>query len=181
MLSERGISLYTHVDELLSPLRVVYTSLVQSGDGIIADGLLTDLLRRLASFGLSLTKLDIRQESDKHSDTLSAITKYLNIGNYGEWDEARRIQFCVDELSNKRPLIEYQHFIHSEHADAMSVEVLKTMHVIAEIGSEPLGTYIISMGIYMHTHIHTPLHTASFIHILLLLCVSLQLVVPRTC
>lgn len=33
-------------------------------------------------FGLGMVKLDIRQESTRHSDVLDTITTYLGIGSY---------------------------------------------------------------------------------------------------
>ncbi len=38
-------------------------------------GRLLDLLRRLSCFGLALMKMDLRQESSRHTDALSAVTK----------------------------------------------------------------------------------------------------------
>jgi phosphoenolpyruvate carboxylase len=32
-------------------------------------------------------------------------TKYLGLGSYEEWDEEKRVDFLVRELSGKRPLI----------------------------------------------------------------------------
>lgn len=76
------------------PLR----SLVDSGAGIVADGRLLDLLRRLFCFGTTLMKMDIRQESSKHTDALDEITTYLGYGSYKEWDEEKRIKFLVCNL-----------------------------------------------------------------------------------
>ena len=38
-------------------------------------GRLLDLLRRLFSFGLSLMKMDLRQESSRHTQALAAVTQ----------------------------------------------------------------------------------------------------------
>ena len=61
-----------------------------TGDGVIADGRLTDLLRRVATFGVTLARLDIRQDSARHTEALAAITVALGLGSYDEWDETRR-------------------------------------------------------------------------------------------
>ncbi|MCS6831864.1 MAG: phosphoenolpyruvate carboxylase, partial [bacterium] len=47
---------YRNTDELISELMVVYDSLVATGMHVIANGRLTDLLRRLAVFGLTLVR-----------------------------------------------------------------------------------------------------------------------------
>lgn len=46
-----------------------------------------------------------RQESGRHSETLDAITIYLGMGKYSEWDEAKKLEFLSRELKGKRPLV----------------------------------------------------------------------------
>ena len=70
-----------------------------------APGRLLDVLRRVAAFGVTLAPLDIRQESERHTGALDAITRALGLGSYAEWDEERRLEFLVRELDNPRPLI----------------------------------------------------------------------------
>lgn len=45
------------------------------------------------------------QESARHSETLDAITKYLDMGVYSEWDEETKLKFLNRELKSKRPLV----------------------------------------------------------------------------
>lgn len=47
--------------EFLQPLMLIHQSLYDTGAGMVADGRLTDLIRRVHAFGLALMKLDIRQ------------------------------------------------------------------------------------------------------------------------
>lgn len=72
---------------------------------MIADGRLLDLIRRVYCFGMSLLKLDLRQESTRHADTLDAVTTYLGYGSYKSWDEDTKCEFLTRELETKRPLI----------------------------------------------------------------------------
>jgi phosphoenolpyruvate carboxylase len=92
-------------EELLEPLLMCHESMESSGSGILADGRLADFIRRVSTFGMTLMKLDIRQESDKHSEALSAITEFLDMGTYSQWDEEKKLKFLVTELKGKRPLI----------------------------------------------------------------------------
>ncbi|KAG2251406.1 hypothetical protein Bca52824_081542 [Brassica carinata] len=85
--------------------------------------------------------LDIRQESDRHTDVLDAITTHLDIGSYREWSEERRQEWLLSELSGKRPLFGSDLPKTEEIAD-----VLDTFHVIAELPSDSFGAYIISMA-----------------------------------
>jgi phosphoenolpyruvate carboxylase len=71
-----------------------YRSLVETGDKSIADGSLLDFMRQVSCFGLSLVKLDIRQESERHTDAIDAITTHLGIGSYRDWSEDQR-QVCA--------------------------------------------------------------------------------------
>ncbi len=42
---------------------------------MIAEGRLLDLLRRVHSFGVSLMKMDLRQESTRHTEALDEVTR----------------------------------------------------------------------------------------------------------
>ena len=53
--------------ELMEPLMVMHRSLVETGFEEVADGVLIDIIRRVASFGLTLVPLDIREESTRHT------------------------------------------------------------------------------------------------------------------
>lgn len=132
---------FTNVEQFLEPLELCYRSLCSCGDRPIADGSLLDFLRQVSTFGLSLVRLDIRQESDRHTDVMDAITKHLEIGSYREWSEEQRQEWLLSELSGKRPLfgpdLPRTEEIH---------DVLETLHVIADLPSDCFGAYIISMA-----------------------------------
>ena len=53
----------TSDEELAEPLRLCDASLRSVGSDLIADGRLTDVLRRVVAFGLTLVRLDVRQEA----------------------------------------------------------------------------------------------------------------------
>ncbi len=114
---------------------------VDTGNEMIASGRLEDLLRRLATFGVTLVRLDIRQESSVHTDTLDHITRAVGLGSYAGWDEEKRIEFLENELQSPRPLIP-----RFTDAPEMIRDTLGTFEVIAAIPSESLGAYVISMA-----------------------------------
>lgn len=132
---------YPHAGELREDLLLCYRSLCSVGQEAVARGRLLDTIRRLQCFGLTMTHLDIRQESTRHTEAIASITNYLELGDYSEWDEAKRQEFLVAELTNKRPLIPPGLPTSPEVAD-----VLDTFRVAAEIGPEALGAYVISMA-----------------------------------
>ncbi|KAI5353024.1 PREDICTED: phosphoenolpyruvate [Prunus dulcis] len=132
---------YDTTDQLLEPLLLCYESLQSCGSGVLADGRLADLIRRVATFGMVLMKLDLRQESGRHAETFDAITKYLEMGTYSEWEEEKKLEFLARELKGKRPLVPP-----SMEVSPDIREVLDTFRVAAELGSESLGAYVISMA-----------------------------------
>jgi phosphoenolpyruvate carboxylase len=132
-----------HDSELLEPLLLIHKSLCDSGEEIIANGAVTDIIRRVHSFGLSLLPLDIRQESNKHSEALDAITKYLGIGSYLQWDESTRRNWIVRELGSRRPLIPRTTVV-SSFTDSVQ-DTLGIFEMIASVdSSNSLGAYVIS-------------------------------------
>ncbi len=129
------------VEQLWEPLYACYQSLHECGMGIIADGSLLDTLRRIKAFGVHLVRLDIRQESTRHSDVLSELTRYLGIGDYDQWSEQDKIAFLTNELASKRPLLP-RDWQPSEPVK----EVLDTCKIIALQPREAFGAYVISMA-----------------------------------
>ncbi len=126
---------------LLEPLESCFDSLMASGLIELARGALTDTLRRAYCFGPHLIRLDIRQESGRHTSILSAITQMLEIGDYGAWPESQRMAWLQHELSSPRPLIPWDSpFV------AKDREVLDTFKTIAATPEEALGVYVISMA-----------------------------------
>ena len=127
--------------DLLEPLELCYQSLHGCGMGVIADGPLLDCLRRAVTFGLFLVRLDVRQDSSRHSAAMTEITDYLGLGRYEDWDEDARITFLMKELANRRPLLP-GYFKPS----ADTAEVLNTCKEIAAAPAASLGSYVISMA-----------------------------------
>ncbi|MCO5572712.1 hypothetical protein L7F22_026471 [Adiantum nelumboides] len=133
--------IFTSVDQILEPLELCYRSLCATGDKPIADGSLLDFMRQVSCFGLSLVKLDIRQESDRHTDVMDAITMHLGMGSYKDWSEGQRQEWLLAELRGKRPLFGADLPKTDEICD-----VLDTFHVISELPPDTFGAYVISMA-----------------------------------
>lgn len=96
---------------------------------------------RVATFGMTLMKLDVRQEADRHTEALDAITDWLEIGTYSQWDEEKKLKFLTTELKGRRPLVPPTIDVKPEVR-----EVLNTFRVTAEMGTNSLGAYVISMA-----------------------------------
>ena len=128
-------------NELWEPLFDSYKSLHACGMRIIANGGLLDCLRRIRCFGLSLSRLDIRQESTRHEMAIAEITRYIGLGDYSHWTEDDKQAFLVRELSSRRPLIPT-----NWTPSAETQEILDTCKVIAEQPEGVISAYVISMA-----------------------------------
>jgi phosphoenolpyruvate carboxylase len=114
---------------------------------VAADGKLTDVLRNVSAFGLTLIPLDVRQESDRHEEALDAITRFLGKGSYAQWDEKTRISWMTKEISSTRPLLRAG--VWHEYPEVFSpttVDTLETFRMIAEQHEDSLGAYVISQA-----------------------------------
>jgi len=126
--------------EFAADLRLCHRSLEATGQALIAGGRLTDVLRRVAAFGVTLARLDVRQDSTRHTEALTAITSALGLGSYGDWDEDARLAFLVRELSSRRPLVPAD-----LEASPDVRDVLDTFRMIAAAPQQSLGAYVITM------------------------------------
>jgi len=131
----------TAPEQLLAPLQLCHRSLIECGMSNIAAGKLEDLIRRVSCFGLTMVRLDIRQNADRHAAVLDELTGFYGLGRYTQWSEADRQAFLLRELNSRRPLLPRQWTPGDEVQ-----EVLDTCRVVAEADPAALGSYVISMA-----------------------------------
>lgn len=133
--------------DLLEPLKVIYDSLVETGFELVADGHVSDIIRRVVTFGMTLVPLDIREESTKHTLAIDAITRYLGVGSYKEWDESARLNWLQSELNSKRPLFRMSDVeLNTMGLDPDVKKTLMVYKVASELDPESLGAYVISQA-----------------------------------
>ncbi|MEY3012187.1 MAG: hypothetical protein RIT45_922, partial [Pseudomonadota bacterium] len=132
---------YASPAELRADLQLCHDALCRDGLDAVADGALRDLLRRVDVFGLSLVRLDLRQEAPRHAALLDAITRALGLGSYLEWDEDARVKFLRRELDNPRPLVPDDLAL-----DADAAADLATFRCLPTLPRDALGAYVISMA-----------------------------------
>ena len=132
--------LLSNTDEILTPLRVVRDSLIQNQSENIAEGDLLDLIRRARCFGINLAKLDIRQESSRHTKLISEIVKKKYNKDYFLWNESEKLAFLSSGIKSKKNLIKNSLLKNKENK-----EVWSTFNVLVDQPKECLGAYVISM------------------------------------
>ncbi len=129
------------INEIINPLTTVYKSLCDVKCEAIADGSILDLLRRAHTFGISLVKLDIRQEASRHKKLMTSICKHLSLGDFNKWSEDKKNNFLSNEFNSKRPLISK-----AMKFDKEDSETWATFKMISRLPNECMGAYVISMA-----------------------------------
>ena len=134
---------YINEQGLLNDLYLIRDSLISHGDASSARGDLKDLIRQVETFGFYLAKLDIRQESTIHTQTVTEIIKQIDGTDYDQLDEASRLEKLA-ELINGTSASFNKTQLSDMSAETVSVfEVMSKMR--EEISPEAFGTYVISM------------------------------------
>ncbi len=144
VLDTNPATLYRSGQDFLADLSLIRRSLEETG---LTCRDLENLICQVEIYGFNLAYLDIRQESSRHSDTLSEIADYLQIlpGSYNDLSEEERSLWLATELQTRRPLIPTE-LPFSEKA----CETIQTFRMVRklhqEFGAEICQTYIISMS-----------------------------------
>lgn len=134
---------YLAAAELAEPLELCFRSLVSTGNEVTAAGRLTDILRRVKTFGVTLARLDLRQEAQRHTAAVDWIAQSAGPGGYLALSETDRQRFLVRHLeAGDVRLEDLQRVASDDHVR----EVIDTFRVAARIHPESLGAYVITMA-----------------------------------
>jgi phosphoenolpyruvate carboxylase len=131
--------------EFAAPLLACHRSLVGTGNGLIAAGRLTDILRRVAAFGLVLAPLDLRQDAARHTEAVAWIARVWNLPSYEDASEAARVALLTDQIvSGTRSFADLPVDAHTMPGSVR--DVLDTFATAAALPNESLGAYVITMA-----------------------------------
>ena len=134
---------YLDAIDLIEPLALCHRSLEATGNQLIASGRLADILRRLAVFGLTLARLDLRQEAQRHTDAIEWIAQQCGWGPYATAAEMDRESRLLRELTAGRTTIAD---LPIEAAPDDVRDVLETFRTAAHLHPDSLGAYVITMA-----------------------------------
>lgn len=143
--TESGGATYGGPSEFRQDLMLIYRNLIEQKCTASLRNL-RRLIHAIDLFGFHLAKLDIRQHSARHSGALDEITRNLGIvdSGYSSLSEEKRIEWLLQELKQKRPLVPAVPKFSKE-----TNETLQVFRMMAEAqdtyGTAALDTYIISM------------------------------------
>jgi phosphoenolpyruvate carboxylase len=143
--SEPAGPVYRCTADLLSDLRTMHESLRANGGGRIARGRLHRLMTNVATFGLSLAQMDIREHSVVTNEAAGELMRLAGLDSAGDHisSTARTMALAI-ELKDKRPLLAA-----AARPSRLAREVLETMRVVRDaqdrLGPDSVDTWIVSM------------------------------------
>ena len=134
---------YDSTRELLDDLLLIRDDLLQHRGQLAAHGILDQSIRVVASIGLPLATLDIREHAQKFHDALRQLFERLGFG-YDDLDREERTTLLADELSALRPLSPQPPAL-----DEAATVTYRTMETVRELldtyGTRPIESVIVSM------------------------------------
>ncbi len=137
---------YPSATALMADLAMMQRSLYANRGSRVAQGSLQRLMTNVATFGLSLAQMDIRQESSITNAALAELLKLAALPAVPSRDELARTM--IGELSGRRPLVGA-----AARPSAATQEVLDVMTLVREaqdrFGPEAVDTWIVSMTSHM--------------------------------
>ena len=136
---------YPSEKEFLTDLALIRNSLISHGDQNIANNELKDLIRMVETFGFFLLKLDIRQESTRHTEAVADIIKQIkNAPDYLSLNEEQRMQLLTDYIAKPAEFTIDKNTLDELNRETLEVfELMSKMHT--EISERAFGDYVISM------------------------------------
>ncbi|MFD0748427.1 phosphoenolpyruvate carboxylase [Phytohabitans flavus] len=136
---------YRGSDELLADLELLRASLARNSGQLTAVGRLASVIRTVASFGLHLATMDVREHAEAHHTVLAQM--YARIGevaDYNTLSRAERTKLLSDELTGRRPLSSLDTPL--TEAARRTFDVFTTIREAQQrFGTEVIESYIISM------------------------------------
>ena len=127
-------------NEILQPLRDVRESLNLNRGQHIANADLLDLIRRVRCFGISLARLDIRQESSRHTKLVSEVLNQKYKTNFISLSENKKINLLNILIKQKSYILDKLNI-----KDKENKEVWNTFKQISKEPEQCMGAYVISM------------------------------------
>ena len=134
---------YKSVQEFTYDLELIKNSLNSTE---LSCQAVNTLLTQVHIFGFSLASLDIRQESTRHSDAIQELSNYLDLPfQYDQMSEEQKIEWLIEELDTKRPLIPSDvNWSKSTEETFCVFKMVKRLQ--EEFGSRICHSYVISMS-----------------------------------
>jgi phosphoenolpyruvate carboxylase len=142
--SRLASSKYASAAELMADLDLLARGLEQQGAGLLAEGRLRALRRKVSVFGFHLAPLDLRQSSDVHAAAVAELLSSAGVhAGYESLDEAQRVALLARELAGPR-LLRSPHLAYSARVERELGIVSAAARANARLGGEAVSKYVIS-------------------------------------
>ena len=137
---------YARVEEFVTDLEVMSSSLVEHGGAVIARGRLRALIYAARAFRFHLAPIDLRQNSNVHERVVAELLRRVGVEeDYLALAEEQREARLLQELALPRllasPFLDYSDETRGELAIAHALREIQSSH-----GPQALPHYIISMA-----------------------------------
>jgi phosphoenolpyruvate carboxylase len=135
---------YASALELAADLELVARGLEEQGAGLLAEGRLRALRRKISVFGFHLAPIDLRQSSDEHAAAVAELLARAGVEPaYEKLDEPRRAALLARELAGPRPL-RSPHLFYSAQLERELGCVASAAQAQRRLGAQAVSKYIIS-------------------------------------
>ena len=133
---------YAGPQELVEELLVIRRSLEAHKGGLVAEGSVDRLVRRIAAFGFQLAVMDVREHARAHHEVLRQLYERLDDRPYPQ-DGFARTEMLEQELTSRRPLASL-----TTKLDGDAARTLATFDTIRRalnrFGDDTIESYIVS-------------------------------------
>ncbi|MFP8890078.1 phosphoenolpyruvate carboxylase [Natrialbaceae archaeon A-CW2] len=137
---------YDDADQLTTDLEVIAESLRDNDAETVVEAHVDPLRRQVATFGLSLASLDLRDHRQNHTDAITETLEREGI-DYAALDEDERVELLTEAVLQDEPLIDLSK---TDDLTDTSSRVVTLFDTLAEwqreYGVEAIDTYCISMN-----------------------------------
>ena len=99
---------------------------------------------QVATFGLHLATLDLRQHSARHTDAVAELARAAGVEHYALMSAIERTDWLTAELATGRLLASPYTPLSAETRETLGVFAV-ARRALDEIGDKAIGTYIVSM------------------------------------
>ncbi|MFC7238676.1 phosphoenolpyruvate carboxylase [Saliphagus sp. GCM10025317] len=137
---------YDDADELVEDLEIIADSLRENSGETVVEAHVDPLRRQVATFGLSLASLDLRDHRQNHTDAIDEVLSREGI-EYKTLSEDERVELLTDAVLQDETIVDLSR---TEDLSDTSSRVVTLFDSLAdwqaEYGNEAIDTYCISMN-----------------------------------